>query len=209
MIHAYDRIYLSKAQGNLASMLDFAVYDLKEDLSKFYNKFLMSKLSSRFERGESSVIAGMSGIELALGVIGNYSLADKYRPVANRTPEYWCGWALAYFQWESNLTFRQIENLIPITEVLSLYSPFHEMDVSQFSDRMLELYNSRKKYTNLKTLRMNAGLSQGELSTISGVPVRTIQQYEQNQKNINAAKVETVVLLAQALGCSVQNLLEV
>ena len=33
MIHAYDKNYLSKAQNNLASMLDFAVYDLDEDLS--------------------------------------------------------------------------------------------------------------------------------------------------------------------------------
>ena len=36
MIHAYDKNYLSKAQNNLASMLDFAVYDLEEDLSHFY-----------------------------------------------------------------------------------------------------------------------------------------------------------------------------
>ena len=43
MIHAYDKNYLSKAQNNLASMLDFAVYDLEEDLSYFYLKFLQSK----------------------------------------------------------------------------------------------------------------------------------------------------------------------
>ena len=28
MIHAYDKVYLAKAQNNLAAMLDFAVYDL-------------------------------------------------------------------------------------------------------------------------------------------------------------------------------------
>ena len=51
MIHAYDKNYLSKAQNNLASMLDFAVYDLEEDLSLFYQKFLQSKICSQFERG--------------------------------------------------------------------------------------------------------------------------------------------------------------
>lgn len=64
---------------------------------------------------------------------------------------------------------------------------------------MLEIYNNRKEGTNLKTLRLNAGLSQSVLAEISDIPVRTIQQYEQKQKNINAAKAETVVKLAKAL----------
>ena len=209
MIHAYDKNYLSKAQNNLASMLDFAVYDLKEDLSSFYKKFLQSKISSQFERGESTVIVGKSGVELALDVMGDESLASKYRPAGNRTPEYWCGWALAYFQWQTNLCFREINKLIPISEVLAMYSPYHEMDISQFCDKMIELYNKRKNNTNLKALRLDAGLSQSELAEISDIPVRTIQQYEQNQKNINAAKVETVVKLAKALNCTVESLMEV
>ena len=112
MIHAYDKNYLSKAQNNLASMFDFAVYDLKEDLTLFYKKFLQSKISSQFERGEATVIAGRSGVELALELIGDESLASKYRPAANRTPEYWCGWALAYFQWQTNLSFKEIGELM-------------------------------------------------------------------------------------------------
>jgi len=208
MIHAYDKNYLSKAQNNLASMLDFAVYDLREDLSFFYKKFLQSKICSQFERGESTVIVGKSGVELALDIIGDESLAAKYRPAADRTPEYWCGWAMAYFQWNTNLSFKEIDSYIPISEVLAMYSPYHEMDISQFCDKMIELYNKRKDNTNLKTLRLDAGLSQSELAEISDIPVRTIQQYEQNQKNINAAKAETVVKLAKALNCSVEALLE-
>jgi len=209
MIHAYDKLYLSKAQNNMASMLDFAVYDLKENLPEFYQKFLYSKVSKQLERGESTVTVGKSGVELALEVIGDEKLASKYRPAANRTPEYWCGWALAYFQWYSNLSFRDINNVVPISEILAMYSPYHEMDISQFCDKMLEVYNNRKKGTNLKTLRLNAGLSQSELAEISGLPVRTIQQYEQKQKNINAAKAETVVKLAKALNTSVEKLMEI
>lgn len=208
MIHAYDKNYLSKAQNNLASMFDFAVYDLKEDLTLFYKMFLQSKISAQFERGETTVIAGRSGVELALELIGDESLASKYRPVANRTPEYWCGWALAYFQWQTNLSFKEIDNYIPVSEVLNMYSPFHEMDISQFCDKMLELYNKRKNNTNLKKLRLGAELSQSQLAEISDIPLRTIQQYEQNQKNINAAKAETVVKLAKALNCTVEALLE-
>lgn len=208
MIHAYDKNYLSKAQNNLASMLDFAVYDLEEDLSYFYLKFLQSKICSQFERGESTVIVGKSGVELALDIIGDETLASKYRPAANRTPEYWCGWALAYFQWQTNLGFKEINKYISISEILAMYSPYHEMDISQFCDKMIELYNKRKNNTNLKALRLDAGLSQRELAEISDIPVRTIQQYEQNQKNINAAKAETVVKLAKALNCTVEALME-
>lgn len=209
MIHAYDKIYLSKAQGNMASMLDFAVYDLEEDLSEFYKKFLYSKVSKQLERGESTVIVGKSGIELALEVLGDDKLASKYRPAANRTPEYWCGWALAYFQWYSNLSFRDINNVVPISEILAMYSPYHEMDISQFCDKMLEIYEKRKDGTNLKLFRLAAGLSQSELAEISGIPLRSIQQYEQNQKDINAAKAETVVKLAKALNTSVEKLMEI
>lgn len=208
MIRAYDKNYLAKAQNNMASMLDFAVYDLNEDLTSFYKKFLQSKVSRQFERGESAVIAGKSGVELALEVLGNEKLASKYRPVANRTPEFWCGWALAYFQWFTNLSFLEINTFIPVDEVLAFYSPYHEMDISKFCDKMIELYNNRKVYANLKKFRLAAGFSQSELAEISGVPVRTIQQYEQSQKNINAAKAETVVKLAKSLNTTVENLLE-
>lgn len=210
MIHAYDKRYLLKAQNTFASMFDFAVYDLGEELSSFYQKFLQSKISKQFENGNSSVIAGKSGVELALEIIGDEKLASMYRSSMDRTPEYWCGWALAYFQWYTNLTFYDINTSIPISEILTLYTPYHEMDISQFCDKMLELYNNRRQNNmNLKTTRMNAGLSQSELAELSGIPVRTIQQYEQNQKNINAAKVETVVKLAKILNTSVERLIEI
>ena len=209
MIHAYDKNYLSKAQSSLASMFDFAVYDLNKNLADFYKQFLLSDISVRFAQGDSSVIAGKSGVEIALEVIGDETLAKEYHPVANRSPEYWTGWALAYYQWQTNLSFKQIDSFIPITEVLAMYNPYHEMDVSQFCDKMTELYNSRKQETNLKKFRIAAGLSQSELAEVSGIPVRTIQQYEQRVKNINAAKTESVIALSKALECTVEQLMEV
>ena len=57
-------------------------------------------------------------------------------------------------------------------------------------------------------MRIAAGFSQSELAKIADIPFRTLQQYEQNQKNINAAKAETVVKLAKALNTSVEKLME-
>ena len=82
------------------------------------------------------------------------------------------------------------------------------MDISHFCDHMSALYNSRKPYSNLKLLRLDANLSQSELSKLSEVPVRTIQQYEQKQKNINKASAETIIKLAKVLNCSVFDLME-
>ena len=52
------------------------------------------------------------------------------------------------------------------------------------------------------SLQEQAGLSQRDLAEISGVPVRTIQQYEQQQKDIRKAAYETVCRLADALHCA-------
>ena len=208
MMYAYDRLYLSRAQSVLASMLDFAVYDLSIPIEEFYMRFLVSPLSNGFQSGESAVIAGRSGIELAADVMEDRSLTSRYRPNANRSPEYWTGWALAFFQWKSNLQFARINASIPITEILQMYNPFHEMDITQFCDHMLELYRKRNLVSNLKRMRQKTGLSQSDLAKLSNVPVRTIQQYEQRQKNINAAKAETLIRIAKYLYCSVDDLME-
>ena len=73
---------------------------------------------------------------------------------------------------------------------------------------MSELYKSAKPDTNLKMIRTKLNLTQKELSDISGVPVRTIQQYEQRQKNINKAQTGYLVMLSKALSCKIEDLLE-
>ena len=82
------------------------------------------------------------------------------------------------------------------------------MDIRQFVDKVNEMYKAAKPETNLKLLRQKAGLSQRGLADLSGVPVRTIQQYEQRQKSINKAQAEYLVMLAQVLCCEVGDLME-
>lgn len=130
------------------------------------------------------------------------------RPACGRSEEYWCGWALAYYQWETALSFAQIEARVPIGDVRALYTPYHEMDIRQFADKMSELYLVAGTDTNLKLRRTRAGLSQRQLAEYSGVPLRTVQQYEQRQKNINKASFESVLALAQALSCRPESLFE-
>ena len=73
------------------------------------------------------------------------------------------------------------------------------MDILQFCDRTDELYYEAEPGTNLKQMRKNAGLSQSELAELTGISVRTIQQYEQRQKNINRAQGDYLVRFSRAL----------
>lgn len=62
--------------------------------------------------------------------------------------------------------------------------------------------------TKLKNMRETKGLTQAELSAKSGVNLRTVQNFEQGFKDINKANVITVLSLAEALGCSVYDIIE-
>ena len=211
MIHAYDKIYLEKARDALGRMLDFAVYDLKYDIDSFFALFISSGIAARFEKGDFLVIVGMSGVELAYEVLEASNIqVERIKPnyTIDRSEEYWTGWALAYYQWDTAMGFGEIVKYVPIKEILKLYSPYHEMDIRQFCDKMNELYRKAKPETNLKTLRLKAGFSQRELAEHSGVPLRTIQQYEQRQKSINKASAEYLVMLSKTLFCRVEDLLE-
>ena len=211
MIRAYDKVYLDKARTALGRMLDFAVYDLKYDIAEFFDLFIKSGVAKRFESGDFAVIVGKSGVELAYEVLEQSGVKrERIKPnyTASRSEEFWTGWALAYYQWETSMSFAQIVRYVTIKDMTALYQPYHEMDIRQFVDKVNAMYKAAKPETNLKLLRKKAGLSQRKLADLSSVPVRTIQQYEQRQKNINKAQAEYLVMLAKVLCCEVEDLME-
>ena len=211
MIHAYDKVYLEKARISVGRMLDFSVNDLHYDIGDFFELFIKTGIAERFERGDFTLIAGMSGVELAYEVFEKAGIAiERVKPryASDRSKEFWTGWALAYYQWYTSESFAEITKYIPIKDIVALYSPYHEMDIRQFVDKMNELYRKAKPETNLKLRRKRAGLSQRELAEQTGISVRTIQQYEQRQKSINKAQGEYLALLAKALCCNVEDLIE-
>ena len=124
MIHAYDKIYLDKARTALGRMFYFAVYDLNYDIATFFELFIKSGVSARFETGDFTLLAGMSGVELAYEVLEQSGtelprITPNY--TINRSEEYWTGWALAYYQWETSMSFAEIVHYIPIKDIIALY----------------------------------------------------------------------------------------
>lgn len=62
--------------------------------------------------------------------------------------------------------------------------------------------------TNLCKMRRKKGLSQRELGNVSGVAERAIRMYEQRERKIEVAKLNTLCDLALALGCRIEDILD-
>ena len=60
----------------------------------------------------------------------------------------------------------------------------------------------------LKELRNEAGLSRPQLSEKSGVNLRMIQKYENQDRDIRKASGETLQKLATTLGCQMEDLMK-
>ena len=264
MMRAYDKSYLNSAEALLGRMLDVAVYDLNQDLTEFFERFAASEIARLFENGDSSLLAGTSGAELAWELAGRpeqecvgetngaggaaqpaqaaeETFAEELaattgeelarepeesaaagvgparrfsgkpfspRYTETRSAEYWAGGLLAYVQWSTALSFAELTEYVPVQNFLNLFDKYYDFDYSCAAEEIVQAYRQAKTDTNLKLHRKRAGLSQGKLAQLSGVPVRTVQQYEQRQKNINAARAEAVISMARVLGCRPDELLE-
>lgn len=63
------------------------------------------------------------------------------------------------------------------------------------------------KNDKLKALRLAAGLSQSRLAEETGLNFRTLQHYEQGSKDLNAARLSTLLKLCNALNCGLRDLI--
>ncbi len=89
-----------------------------------------------------------------------------------------------------------------------MYYTLHEADITKFVDVVDERIKAVYTETNLKRLRTVYGCSQSELAKLSGVSLRSIQMYEQRNKDINNASASTLNAIAKVLGCKIEDLLE-
>ncbi len=98
--------------------------------------------------------------------------------------------------------------MINFEDLQKMYYTLHEADISKFVDIVNDRIKEFFPDTNLKRIRTNYGCTQAELAEHSGVSLRSIQMYEQRNKDINKASVETVHRLSKVLGCTIEDLIE-
>ena len=210
-IHAYDEDYLPGAQAILGHAVDYAVITLEIEPDIFGSAFSVSDASKQFASGNPRYIAGINGCELARIVLDETHIRYPDEDDAmflDKSPEYWAGWALAYYQWFSGRSFMDILSAVPLSQIINMYPAFHEMDVSQFADRMDALLKKAYPSTRLKLRRKNCGMSQTQLASDSGVALRQIQLFEQRQRDINKSAAVTLLRLSKSLHCRIEDLME-
>lgn len=210
MIHAYDEMYLDDAMDCLGAAVEYAVLSCDMDGQEFLDLFVASGVAEEFGRGNVKFISGMSGIELARHIVNICGMDVNARTAPlhiDYPPEYWCGWILAYYQWQSGKSFAAICRKIKFQMLMDVYGVLHEAAPSKAVD-VFDQIMEQKGETNLAYYRKTKGISQSQLAKVSGVSVRSIQLFEQRKSNINNAQYNHLSAIARVLGCKVEDLLE-
>lgn len=210
MTHAYSDIFLDDAMDTLGSALEYAVLSCDIAGQEFLDLFVTSGIAEEFGRGNVSYISGKSGIELAQAVFRRTGKAWLEVNVLHHTDysaEYWVGWILAYYQWETGKRFEVICRKLTYSSMHNLYGVLHEADPSKAVSAFDTIVN-RQSETNLARLRKERGLSQSQLAKAAQVSLRSIQLYEQRQNGINNAQYNNLLSLCKALGCKIEDILE-
>ena len=217
---SYPRTYLDDAMrclGELAALSAAAAPDFTED--SVLRMFIASGYASRFETGDPFITGGMSGAELLLRIIDKCGLNDKAEesPDLSSAPgitdenriSYECGRLLACYQWYSSMPFAEIISAMSFARLISIYEDIRELPLDNacaFID--IKIRERASAPTRLQACRKRLGLSQKELAAYSGVNLRTLQQYETGDKDINRAAADKVNALSRALYCSMPCVLE-
>ena len=89
-----------------------------------------------------------------------------------------------------------------------MYGVYHEAPEERFAATADEIMHEELSETRLKRIRTAYGCSQSRLAEMSGVGIRSIQMYEQRNKDINRAEAGSVLRLARALGCEMEDIME-
>jgi len=211
MTRAYQEIYLNRAQSVMGDAFDYAVNTCAIHGTDFVKLFIASSVSKRMENGEPAYLAGKSGIEIVREIVAETKgkeLQIEPQEHFERSKEYWIGWAIAYYQWYSGRKYSDIFKVLSFEDLQKMYYTLHEADITKFVDIVDSKIKEFFPETNLKRIRIAYGFTQAELAERSGVSLRSIQMYEQRNKNINKASADAMYSLAKALGCTMEDLIE-
>lgn len=211
MGYAYNEIYIDDAMRCLGEAMDYAVNCYKLEMDMFLDMFIVGGFAKQFEAGVPKIISGVSGTELVMDVVMKAGWEIEYPEVQieyDYSETYWCGWILAYYQWYSGKSFKDIQKYLPMKEIEKLYGTLHEAAEEKVVEVFEVIINKKNCISKLQMQRRLCAYSQRLLAEKSGVNLRTLQQYEVRAKDINKAAGETLKSLSKALGCRIEDIIE-
>lgn len=130
--HPYSDLYLDQvreAVGYMCTLGNMNKIPLKEILARFS----VSEIADGIEKANPRYLAGLCSIEYLIYLFPDIEIEDKaeYHIIDEY---YWCGWAFAYMEWYSGLSFRTLYRLVNDETLLWMYSVYHEMSDSHLRD---------------------------------------------------------------------------
>ncbi len=210
-VRLYSESQVNRLMDKIGDTFDYAINDCNIAGAEFVKMFSASTICKKIENGDASYISGKSGIEIAVESVNEITSKELNvipRERYEHTAEYWCGWVICYYQWWSSRKYADIFRAVAFDEILSMYPTLHEASKERFAEVMDEKMRKVYQETNLKRIRTAYGCSQRELAEMSGVGLRSIQMYEQRNKDINKAQASSLYCLAKVLGCAMEDLIE-
>ena len=126
---------------NLGNMFDYAVNTCHIPIGKAAEYFVDSGVADQFGKGNPRYVAGRTGCELLWDCLWELNMEQPPYPAAlyaEKTPAYWAGWALAYYQWLRSISFEEILTAVPMEQIERSYYPLHEADIRKFIEIMDE-----------------------------------------------------------------------
>ena len=203
--YAYD------AQICLAEAVNYAVEGCGMDADAFIDAMIVSGYARRYSMGYVDVVAGMSGIELAICAISEagYDMDFPEMPCSfARHPAYWSGYIMACYMTARDVSVKYFHDRFSMQRLMMLYPVYHEMDEMKCIEHLDAVILPEDRETNLRKMRRRLHFTQEKLAQLSGVSKSAITQYERREKDIDKASFETLGKLAEALYCPVAALVE-
>ena len=211
---AYPEIYLDDAMRTLAEMTEYC-FDFREgNLDDLFKKFVISGYAKRWESGDPQIICGLSGAELYDRIMEKCGF--PYEESDNEDAEiavydtgcaYWCGYMLSFYQWNRDIPFRLVLDAVTQADLFRMYPAYHTASEELFVEALDSIIIRKQRATRLQTYRKALHISQAELAELSGVNLRTLQEYEIGRKELAKASAGTAVSLAKALYVSPETLI--
>ena len=202
MIHGYSEDYLDRVMRNLGKMFDLALRQEGIDADSFEKFFKESFIAKGIYKGDVFILIGKSGQEYLIELLDKE--IEDIDPLYPPGKEYWVGYVLGYIQWYWYVTFDRIFNAISLSELMGLYNPYHEADISKITD----LVGARLDRNGiLKRKRKELGITQKELAESTGISLPTIRAYEQGELELSKAQGESLYRLSRTLHCTIEELL--
>ena len=149
MEHAYNKLFLPEFQQNLGFAFDFAINVCGVESDTFFDYFISSKISKEIEMESPKFVCGCYGTELALfnfervGFDFDENILNQDICRFDRTPEYWAGWILAYYQGQTGISFSTIREKINFRQIVQMYNPLHEASEEKFVEVMDGIFNKQ------------------------------------------------------------------